>query len=331
MPTISVVLPVYNSAISVGRAIRSVLCQTIRDIELIVIDDGSNDGTTEVVRSIEDERIRFVTMEHRGVVAAANFGTETARSPFIARMDADDFSLPDRLEKQLAYMRQHAFDVVGCQVRIVDSNGNAAQSLQRYQRWINEETLTGDQILAFRFVEFPIVNPTILAKRSYFELGFRDDGFPEDYDLMLRAADAGFRIGKVPELLFDWSDHERRLTRTDERYTSDAFMSCRRHHLLRGPLDGTEEVDLWGVGQTGKPWMRWLQYEGIGVRRAFDISPKRIGNQIHGVTIGDPDLAPPADGTPLIVAIGADFTKKTVLPQIEALGYVAGRDAWFVA
>ena len=65
--------------------------------------------------------------------------------------------------------------------------------MRRYERWINEETVDGEQISALRFVEFPLVNPTILARRSYFELGFCDSDFPEDYDLMLRAAAHGAR------------------------------------------------------------------------------------------------------------------------------------------
>lgn len=331
MPKISVVLPVHNAVLSIARAVESILCQSLRDIELIVVDDGSSDGTAEVVGAYSDERLRLVSTEHQGVASAANLGTELATSALIARMDADDFSQPHRLQTQYEYLVDNDLDVVGCQVRILDEEGIAVESLQRYQRWINEETLSESKILAFRFVEFPLVNPTILARRSYFELGFHTDDFPEDYDLMLRAAECGFRFGKVAVHLFDWSDHGERLTRTDSRYSQDAFMQCRRQHLLVGPLAGVREVDLWGVGQTGKPWMRWLQSKDVTVRRAYDISPKRIGKQIHGVRVDNPDDAPGADGTPLVVAIGADSTKNVVLPQLESLGYFVGKDAWLVA
>ena len=122
-------------------------------------------------------------------------------------MDADDFAYPLRIEKQLQLLHEQNLDVVGCQVRIVNESCHVARSMQRYERWINEETIDAQQISALRFVEFPLVNPTILARRGYFEMGFRDSDLPEDYDLMLRATAQGMRFGKVDEVLFDWTDH----------------------------------------------------------------------------------------------------------------------------
>jgi hypothetical protein len=203
--------------------------------------------------------------------------------------------------------------------------------MRRYERWINVETLKSEQIAALRFVELPLVNPTILARRCYFELGCRDCDLPEDYDLMLRASAAGMRFGKVPEVLFDWSDGPGRLTRTDPRYSAEAFMRCRRMHLLAGPLHGVGAVDLWGVGKTGKPWLRWLQAEGIAVRRAYEVSVRKVGVRIHGVPVAHPDEMPTADGTPLVIAVGAEGARELILPHIASRGYAAGRDAWFVA
>lgn len=148
---------------------------------------------------------------------------------------------------------------------------------------------------------------------------------------MLRAAASGFRFGKVPELHFDWTDHPHRLTRQDSRFSQEAFMACRREHFLAGPLRSVSSVDLWGVGQTGKEWLRWLHSEDVAVRRAYDVSQRRIGKVIHGVRVDDPADALVADGTPLVVAVGAEFTKDIILPQLHSLGYEPGRDAWFVA
>jgi len=246
-------------------------------------------------------------------------------------MDADDFSYPNRLEQQLRLLKQQELDAVGCQVRIVDEVGQPAVSMHRYERWINDETMTGERIAALRFVELPLVNPTILARRRYFELGFHDDDLPEDYDLMLRAAAADMRFGKVGDVLFDWSDHPNRLTRADSRYSTSAFMRCRRMHMLAGPLRKVERVDLWGVGQTGKPWLRWLQSQNISVRRGYDVNERKVNQTIHGVPILHPSDMPTADGTPLLIAVGAAEARPLILPHVESRGYVSGVDAWFVA
>ena len=331
MPEVSVVLPVFNGAATIARAVESILAQSMRDLELIVVDDGSTDATVDVVRGIRDARLRLIQREHRGVAGAANTATELATAPYIARMDADDFAYPRRIERQLQRLHEQSLDVVGCQVRILNELQQAAVSMRRYERWINEDTIGEEQILALRFVEFPLVNPTILARRSYFELGFRNDDFPEDYDLMLRAAAQGMRFGKVDEVLFDWTDHPSGLTRTDSRYSPEAFMRCRQRNLIDGPLRDVPTVDLWGIGQTGKPWLRWLQVQGIAVRRGYDISERKVNREIHGVRIWHPDDMPDADGTPLLIAVGADGARQVILPQIVSRGYVSGRDAWFVA
>ncbi len=331
MPEVSVILPAYHAEQTIHAAVRSILGQTFSDLELIVVDDGSTDRTVDVLRGIDDRRLNLVTSPHQGVVAASNRAMEMARGSLIARMDADDVAHPQRLAKQRDYILAHQLDAVGCQVRIVDRLGQPCESMRRYERWINEETLTGESIAAFRFVELPLVNPTILARRRYFELGFRDTDQPEDYDLMLRAAADGMRFGKVPEVLFDWIDHPGRSTRTDARYSEDAFAKCRRKHLSAGPLREVAQVDLWGVGQTGKPWLRWLQSQGVTVRQGYEVNIRKVGLKIHGVPIVHADTLVPADGTPLIIAVGAESARRVILPQLASQGYVAGRDAWFVA
>lgn len=330
-PQVSVVIPAYNAAPTIGRAVRSILAQTVCDIEVVVVDDGSTDPTAALVEAINDPRIKLHRAPHRGVVAAANLATKQSAAPLIARMDADDCAGPTRLERQLALLRQESLDAIGCQVRIVDKDGKSVEGLERYQRWINEETLTPASIAALRFVEYPVANPTLLARRGFFELGYRDGPFPEDYDLFLRAANAGMRFGKVAQPLVDWHDHGRRLTRTDPRYSPAAFDRCRKTHLLTGPLAGVAEVDLAGVGQTGKPWLRWLQSEGLTVRRAYDINPRKHGAVIHGVRVDDPQQMPPADGVPMLIAVGSEGAREVITPDLLERGYTPGGDAWFVA
>lgn len=328
---VSVVLPVYNDETTVGRAIESILTQSHRDLQLIVVDDGSTDASVDVVRRYSDSRLTLVQLPHVGVVGAANEGAKHAQASFIARMDADDFSYPKRIASQLQYLLRNNLDVVGCKIHIVDPHQQPIPSMRRYQDWINDDTRTPDQIMALRFVEFPLVNPTILARREYFDLQFQENGFPEDYDLMLRAASTGMRFGKVDEVLFQWVDHPDSLTRTHARYSDEAFMRCRRHHLLNGPLRERAAVDLWGLGKTGKIWLRWLQSQGIQVRRAYAVAERKVGQMIHDVSILHASDLALADNVPLIVAVGTEGARADISPQLLAKGFRIGKDAWFVA
>ena len=330
-PLVSVVMPVWNAEATVERAIRSILDQSLREFEMIVVDDGSTDGTPDVVASIDDKRVHLHRTAHQGVAAAANAGVELASAPVIARMDADDASHSERLALQLACLRNERLDVVGSQVSIVSDTGVLTTGMKRYQRWINELTLSSDQIHGLRFVELPLVNPTLLGRREYFELGCRDNAFPEDYDLMLRAAANGMRFGKILKVLLMWSDRSARLTRTNRRYTRDAFMECRRHHILRGPLAGVKQVDLWGVGKGGKPWIRWLLENDIQIRTLIDVNPRKVGKTIGGTRVIGPADVARADGVMMLVAVGAVGARQEIEEFAKQRGYVMGRDLWFVA
>lgn len=108
-------------------------------------------------------------------------------------------------------------------------------------------------------------------------------------------------------------------------------MRCRQHNLLISALDDVPMVDLWGVGQTGKLWLRWLQSQNIKVRRACDINSRKVHQRIHGIPIAHPETMPPADGTPLLIAVGSDKAREIIQPQLLSRGYICGGDAWFVA
>jgi len=329
-PLISVVLPARNAAKTIRRAVDSILAGSYRALELIVVDDGSTDATAEQVKQISDPRLRLFRQPHAGVAEAMNRAVAEARGPLIARMDADDFSHPHRLRRQLDHLRRNRLDIVGGRVRIVDAAGRPVPSLQRYQRWVNSR-LSHEEIKADRFVESPLVNPTVLARAEVFQLKCRRGDFPEDYDLWLRALHAGFRAGKTPEVVLDWTDGPTRLTRNDERYSRAAFDRCRREHLLAGPLKGHAVCNLWGAGATGKPWLRWLLEADRQVEFVVEVSPRKIGRRIHGVKVIDPDSLPPAADAPMLIAVGAEGARELIEPALRGRNYHPGANAWFVA
>ncbi|MEO1235937.1 MAG: glycosyltransferase family 2 protein, partial [Planctomycetota bacterium] len=124
-PTISVLMPVYNCGVYLDAAVRSVRDQTWTDLELVAVNDGSTDGSLDVLQrhADEDERVVVIDQPNGGIVAALNAGLARCRGAFIARMDGDDVAYPHRLERQLAWMRAHPEAVaVGCQTRVIDGD-----------------------------------------------------------------------------------------------------------------------------------------------------------------------------------------------------------------
>ena len=107
-PVITVLLPTYNAAAWLGAAIDSLLHQSYRDFELLVIDDGSTDRTPSLLNTYKDDRIRVLRHEHNsGLIASLNHGIDVAKGKFIARMDADDICMPQRFERQLLFLKTH--------------------------------------------------------------------------------------------------------------------------------------------------------------------------------------------------------------------------------
>ena len=118
---VSVVLPVYNAETTLRSAVVSILRQRYRQIEIIVVDDGSTDNSRTVLRELvaDDCRIRILRQERQGLIGALNDGVAAAQSGIVARMDADDIAHPDRIGRQVSYLREHPdVDVVSSLIRI---------------------------------------------------------------------------------------------------------------------------------------------------------------------------------------------------------------------
>ena len=126
MPLVSVVMPVFNREKFLAEAIESILSQTVTDFELIIVDDGSTDGSAEIIRAYaeRDSRIRFIQLsENTGNASARNAGIAVACGDYIAGMDSDDISLPERLQQQVEFLESHPeIDAVGVGTRIVNED-----------------------------------------------------------------------------------------------------------------------------------------------------------------------------------------------------------------
>jgi glycosyltransferase involved in cell wall biosynthesis len=329
-PLVSVILPVRNGGVYLAEAVASILNQTLRDFELLVVNDHSADGAIAGL-GMKDERLRVLDNPGRGVAQAFNHGLRHARGAFVARMDADDISLPDRLEIQLSFLQSHAdIDVCGACVEIFAEQALAGGNL-RYQEWLNS-CKSPQQIHHELFIESPIPNPTAMFRREAIDRlgGYQDPEWPEDYDLYLRADAAGMRMAKPDDVLLHWREHEQRLTRTDSRYDIARFQAAKAHFLVAHRLTGQPLV-IWGAGPSGRLMHDLLRAEGAQIRGFVEVHPRRIGGSKRDLPVWPIEQVTHLQEEFVLVAVGAAGARVKIRAWMEQQDQQEGRDYLFVA
>jgi len=204
-PTVSVLMPVYNCERYLDEAIRSIREQTFTDFEFVIVNDGSTDGSLEIIQrhAEEDERIIILDRPNGGIVAALNAGLAVCRGEFIARMDGDDVSLPERFERQVAYLRQHPqIGVLGGWAYVIDNQGIEIGS--------KCPPSTHEEILSHSLQQgwTAIIHPASVIRRVAFgDRGYEPDyAYAEDTELFFRIAGA-WQLANLTEYLLRYRCH----------------------------------------------------------------------------------------------------------------------------
>lgn len=328
MPGISILLPAFNAERTLAAALRSVQRQSDPDWECVVVDDGSTDGTRAVAERIahHDPRVQVVTGPHRGLVSALRIGIARCRARLVARFDADDLMSRRRLQLQRSALQAAPELVaVGCHVRLFP-RATLRPRRVLYERWLRS-ILTPDDVARDAFVECPIAHPTLMIRgEALSHFGYRDLGWPEDYDLVLRLLGAGLQIGVVPRRLLHWRDGPARLSRTSESYSIAAFVNCKAAFLASGFLAHSERYLLWGYGDTGKSLAEALAQRGRHPAAIIELHPRRLGQLIRGVQVVGPESLPGLPTLPLVVSVAGLTARTEIRAALQRMGRVELRD-----
>ncbi len=253
---ISVVIPVRNGERYLAQAVESVLAQTHRDLELLIIDNGSADRSMEIMmRYVRmDDRIRVLNQPDRGVASAANRGLEESEGEWIARLDCDDVFLPEKLEKQIAFIRKNP------DVRIVGTLGYFVNDTGRVIGLVSAEgpftKAEFEGVTAGGEPVFFIHSSTLMHRETMLTIGGYREQFvqAEDVDLWLRMAEKGHLLLKMPEPLTLYRIHEGSLTmlrNAEQRRYHRWVMAC-----AEARRKGREEPLLQEFlqGEKDRPW-----------------------------------------------------------------------------
>ncbi|MBK8500188.1 MAG: glycosyltransferase [Flavobacteriales bacterium] len=327
MDRVCILLPFRNAVSTLEAAIASIAQQTYSDWKLLLLDNASTDEGSSIAQrwAERDPRITLLDEPRIGIAHALNTGLTHAQGKYIARMDADDISHPERLAKQVAFLEAYPeVGVLGTRTRfetkVVKSSGMAW-----FVNWQNA-IATPHEHYVKRFVDAPIAHPTVMFRRELVEQhgAYSTGPLPEDHELWLRWMDAGVRFAKLPEELLTWVDHPHRLSRTHANYSVDAFFSTKAKWLakwLHRKLNG-RPVIVAGTSGLCRDRARLLEAEGIRINAFTDVKPR----EVPGYVFIPHDALPPAGMAFVVSFISQRGTGDRIAEYLLSRGLVEGDD-----
>ncbi len=208
MVKISVIMPVYNGERYIKETIESVLTQSYTDFEFIIIDDGSTDGTLDILKKINDNRIKVLNQNHGGIVKALNLGIKESTGEYIIRIDADDICILNRFEVLVNYMDKNPqVSVCGSWASTIDEKGEFIGQLKH-------PPINNQDIKKYSLLHNPFIHPSVIIRKSVIDsVGFyKNFKHNEDYELWTRVLRVG-KVHNIPEFLINYRIHQNQITR----------------------------------------------------------------------------------------------------------------------
>jgi len=229
-PLLSVILPVYNAEKFLLDALESISAQTFQNWEMLAINDGSTDNSLEILKkyAVTEPRIRLINRENKGLAATLNEGIIEAKGEWIARMDADDISLPHRFESQLAWIQKQQADVCGGGIKwFGDQSGNS---------WAFPTTCEG--IYAWLLFKPAFSHPTVVMKKEVAKRFLYNTHFKhaQDYELWTRMALNSVRMTNLPEIVLRYRIHGTQISQAKKELQTNLRMKITREYWQNSPL-----------------------------------------------------------------------------------------------
>ncbi len=327
VPNVSIILPFHNAAATIGKAIESISNQLFFDLELVLIDNASTDEGSAIAREgmSKDPRIRMIEEPLIGIANALNTGLREARGELIARMDADDLSLPGRISMQVAYMARHPeIGVLGTRT-IFRSKVEKSSGMQWFMEWQNRIISPEDHFVK-RFIDAPLAHPTVMFRRSVIEKfgGYSIEPLPEDHELWLRWMDAGVQFAKLPEELLIWNDHAARLSRNHPNYSIHSFYRTKIKWLAKWlkRILNDRQVIIAGTSMMCRERAALLENEGIRIYAFTDVRFR----EVPCYRFIAHDQLPPKGEAFIVSFISQRGTGDKIAAYFNSIGLIEGED-----
>lgn len=265
---VTVIMPVYNAEKYLAEAIESILGQTYRDFEFIITNDGSTDRSGDIIKkyAMEDQRIRMISRENKGLVYTLNEQISMANGKYIARMDADDISGKERIYKQVNYMENNQdIYLAGCYYDMLVEPGTDEDIVKCIKRVNNNVNNFNDKIPQHMFLGYVLIHPTWIFRKELTDHigGYGDYRHFEDGEFLFRTLAAGYRIGTVPEKLFQYRVYNSSKSGSDRLSNTGLKEDMINYHIeylaknFQGKFD--KKYLVWGADITGRLAVKKIQ------------------------------------------------------------------------
>jgi glycosyltransferase involved in cell wall biosynthesis len=283
-PTISILMPVKNTAPFLNECLDSIINQSETDFELIAIDDHSTDESHSILNeySIKDKRVKVFKNLGIGIIEALRLAYSKSSGNYISRMDADDVMSLDKLAvlkyNLIAFGSGH---IASGKVKYFSATPLGA-GFKNYELWLNSLIEKGTNFEGI-YKECVIPSPCWMVYREDLEKcqAFYPDKYPEDYDLAFRFYKEGLKAIACSKVLHHWRDYATRTSRTHVHYADHTFLDIKMNYFLELDRDTTKKLVVWGAGDKGKKVAKILIAQNIKFTWICD-NPKKISRDIYG-------------------------------------------------
>ncbi len=300
-------MPVYNTAKYLEECLGSILEQKEEGWELLAIDDFSTDDSFNILNKYaeKDARIKVFQNNKKGIAPALKVAFEKSNGQLITRMDSDDIMLSNKLielkNNLLKYGQAH---IATGQVEYFSETG-IGEGYRKYADWLNKLTATGNNFSEIH-KECTVPSPCWMCfKNDLIECGaFQEEIYPEDYDLVFRWRQAGFKIIPSDKTLHRWRDHPDRTSRTDKKYADNSYLQLKLNWFLKSDYDSGRPLVIWGAGKKGKRIARMLNEKNISFGWATN-NKEKISHEVRGVELRHFDILQKLNNPQIIIAVAA--------------------------
>ena len=321
-------MPVKNAGLYLEECLDSIINQDYKDWQLIAINDGSSDNSQDILLKYAEKHanIFLYPNQGQGIIPALNLAFEKSDGNFITRMDADDKMTHDKLNLHYNNLKNNGKGYISVGLVQYFSTTELGEGYKKYATWLNNLTLKENNFSEI-YKECVIPSPNwMLHRKDLINCGaFKNNIYPEDYDLCFRMRNSGLKIKSVNAITHYWRDHNLRSSRTSDNYKDNRFLDLKLYHFLKTDFNTEKNLVLWGAGKKGKAIAKKLLNKNIDFTWISNNS-KKHGVNIYNQIIQADKYLKKIQQAQCIIPIAAKYTNEEIKNQLLNLDI---RDYYF--
>jgi glycosyltransferase involved in cell wall biosynthesis len=288
-PLISILIPFKNTETFLPECLDSIIEQSYRNWEVIIVDDGSSDRSYKIVSNYTkvDKRFKLFKNPGEGIIEALRFAFEKSSGTYITRMDSDDIMVPNKLEVLLNNLLANSKGYLATGLVSYFSETGINDGYKSYETWLNRLTTKGSNYSEI-YKECVIPSPCWMIHKNDLIAcdAFNPNDYPEDYDLTFRFYKHQMKVIPCDKVLHYWRDYSTRTSRTHEHYAENYFLEIKLRYFLELDYDSTRPLVVWGAGNKGKTIAKLLNNKNVDFIWICN-NPKKIGKHIYDKELHD--------------------------------------------